>query len=169
MQRVGVVSGLLLLLVPSPAAAQAVTYRVEIDNWTVFTSGATGCQAFNRDPTEFNVAPYSALNLRQDAGSSEASLYLMFWPGAFVPEQSASLTFDYFGGAASEVMDGKVEQDFIVRLDRTFDSKALQALADQRLVTITSDDGPAPIAFKTDALTEVAYHLESCVAAITAR
>ena len=173
MQWIGVVSGL-LLLAPLPAAAQAVTYHVQLGSWTVSTAGVANCQAFNRNLTEFNVAPYNGLSLRQDAGATEATLYLSFWPGAFTPAQVVSLTFDYFGGAESEVLKGRAESsfaesDFMVALDRPFDGDALQTLADQQYVTISPDNGAASVAFETDALTEIAYHLERCATAIKAQ
>lgn len=173
MRWIGVLSGL-LLLAPLPAAAQTFVYHVQLGNWTVSTAGVDNCQAFNRNLTEFNVAPYNGLSLRQDAGATEATLSLSFWPGAFTPAQVVSLTFDYFGGAETEVLKGRAESnfaasDFMVTLDRPFDGEELQALAEQQYVTISPDNGAASLAFDTDALTEIAFHLERCAAAIKAQ
>lgn len=158
----------LLLLATTPAVAQNTTYFVETGGWVVM-NGTTNCQAFNRKPIEFNVAPYNALNLRWDAGAREGTLYLMYWPGAFAPNQQVTVTFDYFGRGDNDTMPGIVEGDFIVKLDGKFDGKALQAMERDELVTVSVDGMAAKLAFETSALADVGYHLESCAAALKAK
>lgn len=170
MRWIGVFSGL-LSLAPLPVAAQPASYYVELGSWHVM-SGLQNCQAFNRDPAEYNVAPYNALNLRQAAGAKGAALYLSFWPGAFSPAQEVSLTFQYFGDAGradDEVLKGRAQNDFLVEVDRLFDGKALQMLADKRFIVITPENGVGALGFDTQAMTEIGSHLESCAARLKAK
>lgn len=68
-----------LALATSPAMAEGY-FQVESRPWFIFGTGET-CTAINRAPSEFNQAPYNALQIRMDSTRQpEVSVY--FWPDA---------------------------------------------------------------------------------------
>jgi hypothetical protein len=92
----------LLWAVTAAAAAQSNVYYAERGHWTVSTTGAGACAAFNRPPEEINFAPYNALQITATE-NYHLGFIVFLWPGAVEAGREYDLTLRFEGAEALTV------------------------------------------------------------------
>ena len=159
---------LVLGLAAQPTMAEGY-FQVDMGAWHIFGAG-TKCTALNRQPLEFNMAPFNALQIRLD-DKRQYELRVYFWPDA-VPQGASRIALT---AAPNDTILLKAElvvketgmvsvseplpQDFVRSLER-----------DERLTSLQAEvpDSKAKTAFDISALPQVLTHLQTC-AGIMAR
>ncbi|HTV70353.1 MAG TPA: hypothetical protein VMF90_17635 [Rhizobiaceae bacterium] len=145
-------------------APMAGTFFVKDKGWTIW-SGPRGCDAVNRDLTEFNVAPVNALWLTRYAGQGpQTVLRVFYWPGAFEPEQSVTLKFNLLSGKNFE-MTGMTTDTYIVDSDHELTEKNITALEEAGYANILLQGKPT-LAFVTRGILDAAQYLVRCTATV---
>jgi hypothetical protein len=140
------------------------TFFVKDGGWTIMGS-TRGCDAVNRDVTEFNVAPYNALWLTRYAGMDPQTMIRVFyWPGALEPEQAVTLHFELSNGQTFE-MTAMTTEDLIADTDYRLTDENIRALDTAGHVIIRMDGKPA-LAFRTRGILDASQYLERCTSSL---
>lgn len=150
----------------SPAAAQDFpsTFFVKDSGWTIM-SGTRGCDAYNRDPVEFNVAPYNALWLTRYQGQDPHTvLRVFYWPGAFENDKPVTISLDPFGGVSIE-LEAMTTDEFIVDSSYPLTPENFRAL-DTAGTVLVRVDGQPTLSFRTRGILDASQYLERCTATI---
>jgi hypothetical protein len=84
------------LLAATAAAAETNVYYAERGHWTVMNL-TSRCIAMNRPATEFNAAPYNALQISAWPKSA-ISVDVFFWPGAVMMDRDYKLQLYFSAG-----------------------------------------------------------------------
>lgn len=139
-------------------------FFVKDKGWTIW-SGPRGCDAVNRDITEFNVSPVHALWLTRYAGQDpQTVLRVFYWPGALEPEQAVTLKFEVLSGKNFE-MSGMTTDTYIVDTDHELTDTNIDALEEAGFANILQQGKPI-LGFSTRGILDASQYLERCTAAI---
>ncbi|MBX3578496.1 MAG: hypothetical protein KF723_14925 [Rhizobiaceae bacterium] len=150
----------------SPAGAQDMpsTFFVRDGGWTIM-SGSRGCNAVNRDPVEFNVAPYNALWLTRYQGQDPHTVVRIFyWPGAFEDDKPVTIRLDVFGGKTIE-LEAMTTGSSIVDSSYPLTPENFEAL-DKAGTAYVRINGQPDLAFRTRGILDASQYLERCTATI---
>lgn len=149
------------------APAGAAPFRETVGGWTVFLQGRW-CNALNRDPQEFSVAPYNALVFARVSGGDRVEPRLYAWPGAFDPDMPVALSFSLPNVDLPITLTAMTTEDYIVDPDTPLSPEDLGRIGAAGLVTVqvTGAARPVkPLAFRTEGLALVLDSLARCAGA----
>jgi hypothetical protein len=149
---------LLVALASAAAQAQTNVYSAQRGHWSIWNSTSV-CRAVNRPPTEFNYAPYNALEIavRRNAIAVE----VFFWPRSIDPSRDYRLILDFGVGDVLALDAKSTIGDFM--LASAEENKLWRLFQDGKLLRVAVEgEQTLALAFALDDIGWVLDSLTSC-------